>query len=78
VVKGTKHPTSVTTGKKAQITVESCCSAAGYVLPPMVTFDQKSLKPQMTFGEVPGTVYGLSKSVGKVEVEQFTCFPHTL
>ena len=34
VVKGTKHPTSVTTGNKAHITVVSCCSAAGYVWPP--------------------------------------------
>jgi len=70
VVKGTKHPTSVTTGNKAQITVVSCCSAAGYVLPPMVTFDQKSLKPQMTFGEVSGTVYGLSKN-GWIDSELF-------
>jgi len=70
VVKGSKHPTSVTTGNKAQITVVSCCSAAGYVLPHMVIFDRKSFKPQMTFGEVSGTVYGLSKN-GWIDSELF-------
>ncbi len=68
--KGTKHPTSVTTGNKSQITVVSSCSASGYVLPPMVIFDRKILKPELTIGEVPGTLYGLSKN-GWIDSELF-------
>ena len=62
VAKGEKHPYCITTGDKSQITVLSCCSAGGYVMPPLVVFDRKSLKPEMTVGEVPGTMYGLSDS----------------
>ena len=60
--KGAKHPVSTTTGDKTQITVVSCCSAGGYTMPPMVIFDRKTLKPELTRGEVPGTIYGLSSS----------------
>ena len=70
VLKGTKHPTSVTSGNKAQITVVACCNAASYVMPPMVVFDCKTLKPEMAFGEVPATVYGLSKK-GWMDSELF-------
>ena len=56
---GQKHPYS---NEKAQITVLACGSAAGYCIPPMVIFDRKSLKPEMTIGEVPSTFYGLSQS----------------
>ena len=70
VLKGTKHPTSVISGNKAQITVVACCNAAGYVMPPMVVFDRKTLKPEMAFGEVPGTIYGLSKN-GWMDSELF-------
>ena len=45
---------------KKQITVLACCSAAGYVLPPLVVFSRKSLYPNLTIGEIPGTMYGLS------------------
>ena len=58
---GQKHPSAVGSGDKSQITVLSCCSAAGYVLPPFIIFDRKKLNPNLTVGEVPGTVYGLSK-----------------
>ena len=47
-------------GNKAQVTVVACCNAAGYVLPPMVIFDRKTLKRELTTGEVPGTMYSLS------------------
>ena len=57
---GQKHPYTVTSNDKAQITVLACGSAAGYSIPPMVIFDRKSLKPEMTIGEVPSTFYGLS------------------
>ena len=57
--RGQKHPSVVGFGDKTQITVLSCCSAAGYALPPFVIFDRKSSKPELTVGEVAGTVYGL-------------------
>ena len=53
-----KHVSCVTTGNKVQITVVAAC----YAIPPMVIFDRKILKPEMTVGEVPGTMYGLSSS----------------
>ena len=68
--RGQKHPSAVGSGDKTQITVLSCCSAAGYALPPFVIFDRKSLKPELTVGEVPGTVYGLS-SKGWIDGELF-------
>ena len=58
---GQKHPSAVGSGDKSQITVLSCCSAAGYALPPFVIFDRQKLNPELTIGEVPGTAYGLSK-----------------
>ena len=59
---GQKHPYSVTSGDKSQITVLACASASGYSIPPMVVYDRKSLQPDMTVGEMPGTFYGLSES----------------
>ena len=44
--KGQKHPVATTSGEKSQITVVSCCNAGGYVIPPMVIFDRKVLKPE--------------------------------
>ncbi len=60
VPKGTKHPRTITTGNKCQITVLAACNAAGYVIPPFVIYDRKCLKPEMYEGEVAGTMYGLS------------------
>ncbi len=57
--RGNKHPSAIGSG---EVTVLSCCSAAGYALPPFVIFDRQNLKPELTSGEVPGTVYGLSKN----------------
>ena len=68
--RGQKHPSAVGSGDKTQITVLSSCSAAGYALPPFVIFDRKSLKLELTVGEVPGTVYGLS-SKGWIDGELF-------
>ena len=67
---GQKHPYTVTSSDKAQITVLACGSAAGYSIPPMVIFDRKSLKPEMTIGEVPSTFYGLSDN-GWMDTELF-------
>ena len=63
-------PSAVGSGDKTQITVLSSCSAAGYALPPFVIFDRKTLKPELTVGEVPGTVHGLS-SKGWIDGELF-------
>ena len=38
--RGQKHPSAVGSGDKSQITVLSFCSAAGYVLPPVVIFNR--------------------------------------
>ena len=59
-IRGQKHPRAITSGNKRQITVLACANAAGYVLPPLVIFARKQLKVELTTGEVPGTMYGLS------------------
>ena len=42
------------------MTVLACTCANGSVIPPFVIFDRKVLNPELTTGEVPGTIYGLS------------------
>ena len=59
---GSKNPSHITGNTKSQITVMACGSAAGYAVPPFVIFDRKTLNPEYTRGEVPGTLYGLSQS----------------
>ncbi len=59
-VKGAKHPYTVNSGTKAQITVLSCCSAGGTNIPPLIVLATKTLNPKMAIGEVPGTVYSSS------------------
>ena len=39
-------------------------------MPPLVIFDRKNLRPEYTVGEVPGTLYGLSKN-GWIDSELF-------
>ena len=58
--KGTKNPSFVSSGNKAQITVVGCVNAAGQILPPMVVWNRKTMNPNLAIGEVPGTYYGLS------------------
>ena len=55
---GQKHPYTITSGDKSQITVMAC----GYSILPMVIFDRKHLQMEMTMGEVLETFYGLSDS----------------
>ena len=57
---GTKNPSYITGGDKAQLTILASTSAAGYALPPFVIFDRMKLTPKHCEGEVPGTLYGLS------------------
>ena len=59
--KGVRHP-AFTSGGKTQITVLTCYSAAGYSIPLLVIFDRKILKQELTQGDMPGTMYCLSKS----------------
>ena len=59
---GSKHVSCMRSGDKTYITVVACCSAAGSVMPPLVIFDRKFLKPEYTYGEVPGTAYALSEN----------------
>ena len=69
-LRGQRDLPCLTSGDKTQLTVLSACSASGYLLPPMIIFDRKRLKPAFTVGEVPGTAYGLSKK-GWIDSELF-------
>ena len=59
---GSRHVSCMRSGDKTNITVVACCNASGSVIPPLVIFDRKFLKPEYTYGEVPGTAYALSGS----------------
>ena len=59
---GSKNPSYITGSNKSQITVLVCSCAAGYVIPPFIIFNRKSLNQELTKGEIPGTLYGLSDS----------------
>ena len=67
---GAKDPSYITGNSKVQISVLACSSAVGYALPPYVVFDRKTLNQELTRGEVPGTVYGLSSN-GWMDTELF-------
>lgn len=73
--RGCKHPTTVISGDKGQITVLACASAAGITIPPMVIFDRKTLKQELAHGEVPGTMYGLTDN-GWSNAELFNIWFH--
>lgn len=51
---------SISSGNKAQVTIVACVSAAGFCMPPMMIWNRKVLSPELTCGEVEGTMYGLS------------------
>ena len=57
---GSKNPSCITTNSKTQFTVLACVSTAGLTLPPFVIFQRKTMNYELTIGEVPGTLYGLS------------------
>jgi hypothetical protein len=59
---GAKNPNFVTGGDKSQITVLVCTSAAGYAIPPYIIFDRLTWNPKLANGEVPGSLYGMSKN----------------
>ena len=68
--RGAKHSQAVCTGTKGKITVLASCSAGGQVLPPLVIFKGKTLKPALCTGEVRGTRYGLSAN-GWIDTQVF-------
>ena len=49
----------------------ACVSARGCYIPPMVVFKRKGLTEDLIDGEVPGTIYGMSKS-GWMDGELFS------
>ena len=57
---GSKNPYCVSSGSKSQVSIAACVSAAGQSLPPYITWRRKTLSPDLTIGELPGTEYGLS------------------
>ena len=67
--KGVRNVTAHTSGDKTSITVITCGSAAGQVIPPMVLFQGKRLNHTFTIGEIPGTMYGMGS--GWVDTELF-------
>ena len=48
---------AVGSGNKSQVTIVGCVSVAGFCMSPMVIWDHKTLAPELTRGEVPGTIY---------------------
>ena len=68
--KGQKKVRQRGSGNKSQITVVSCGSATGHVIPPFVIFEGKNFNHQWSEGEVPGTMYGTSPK-GWIDTELF-------
>lgn len=71
--KGMKKVRQINSGNKSQITVLGCASAAGQVIPPMVIFSGKKFNHELSVGEVPDTLYGMSDS-GWMDKELFANF----
>ncbi len=69
--KGAKEVRQITSGNKTQITVLGCASATGQAIPPMVVFSGKRFNHELSEGEVPGTLYGMSDS-GWMDMELFS------
>jgi len=70
-LKGVKKVRQITTGNKTQITILGCVSATGQTIPPMVVFSGKRFNHELSIGEVPGTLYGMSDS-GWMDSELFS------
>lgn len=58
-------------GNKSQITILACASATGNSIPPFVIFDRKNLNQELTLGEIPGTMHGLSPKSCWIDTELF-------
>jgi hypothetical protein len=70
IVERGSQAVAVGSGNKSQVTIVGCVSAAGFCIPPMVIWDRKTLAPELTIGEIPGTIYGLSAN-GWMDMELF-------
>ena len=75
VVRGQKHVIVPLSNDKTQVTVMACVSAAGSSIPPMVVFKRSNLTEDLIQGEVPDTLYGLSKN-GWMDGDLFTKWFH--
>ena len=60
-LKGSKNPSTITSGSKQQNTIVGCVRTDGQSLPPMFIWNRKKLPAELSNGEVPGTIYGLSE-----------------
>ncbi len=69
--RGQKHVQVVSSDSKTRVTVLACANASGYAIPPMVIYARANLSQQLTRGEIPGTMYGLSPSSGWIDSELF-------
>ena len=59
-VMGTRKVRYQSTGRKGQITMVACGTAAGQVILPLIIFDAKNIQQAWMKNEVPGTLYGSS------------------
>ena len=70
-VHGQKHVTILVPNDKTQTTVMACVNVAGSSIPPMVIFKRSNFTEDLIQGEVPDTLYGLSKN-GWMDGDLFT------
>ena len=68
--KGMKKVRQRSSGNKAQISILACGSATGQAIPPMVIFSGKNFNYDLSEGEVPETLYGMSDS-GRMDQDLF-------
>ncbi len=70
--RGQKHVHVLASDTKTHVTVLACVNAAGYAIPPMVIYRRANLSQQLTRGEIPGTMYGLSPKSGWIDGDLFS------
>ena len=68
--KGMKKVRQQSSGNKAQISILASGSATGQAIPPMVNFSGKNFNYDLSEGEVPETLYGMSDS-GRMDQDLF-------
>ena len=68
--KGVRTVSSISSGKKTQITIVASMNAIGNCVPPMVILNVKTMHTDMAIGEVRGTLHAFSDS-GWIDMELF-------
>ena len=58
-------------GLKTRVTVLTCASADGFVMPPFVIYQRKNLAESLVQGEIPGTMYGMNPNSSWIDGELF-------